>query len=95
MGMFWLYLIPFVLCSWMGYTIILIVHHRSIGLYLFDAVTTYCVEIASHRHGCCVLQRCIDFSTGGHRQHLVSVIVANALVLSQDAYGHCTVCFSI
>jgi hypothetical protein len=56
--------------------------------FLFDAVTTYCVEIASHRHGCCVLQRCIDFSTGVHRQHLVSVIVANALVLSQDAYGN-------
>lgn len=30
--------------------------------FVYDAVSAHCVEVATHRHGCCVLQRCIDFS---------------------------------
>lgn len=30
--------------------------------FIYDAVSENCVEVATHRHGCCVLQRCIDFS---------------------------------
>jgi hypothetical protein len=31
--------------------------------FIYDAVTTNCVHVASHRHGCCVLQRCIDYAS--------------------------------
>lgn len=31
--------------------------------FIYDAACGHCVEIATHRHGCCVLQRCIDFAT--------------------------------
>lgn len=30
--------------------------------FVYDAVSDNCIEVATHRHGCCVLQRCIDFS---------------------------------
>jgi hypothetical protein len=30
--------------------------------FIYDAVSEHCIEVATHRHGCCVLQRCIDFS---------------------------------
>jgi len=30
-----------------------------------------CVEVATHRHGCCVLQRCVDFADEGQRARLV------------------------
>lgn len=30
--------------------------------FIYDAVSENCIEVATHRHGCCVLQRCIDFS---------------------------------
>ncbi len=46
------------------------------------------MEIATHRHGCCVLQRCIDFATPSQKKALVEVISAHALVLSQDAFGN-------
>lgn len=35
--------------------------------FIFDAVTERCVEVATHRHGCCVMQRCIDFGDSSQR----------------------------
>jgi hypothetical protein len=31
--------------------------------FIFDAVAADLVSVATHRHGCCVLQRCIDFAS--------------------------------
>ena len=31
--------------------------------FVYDAVSANCVEVATHRHGCCVMQRCIDFAS--------------------------------
>lgn len=51
--------------------------------FVYDAACGHTKDIATHRHGCCVLQRCIDFATPAQRQRLVKEIAANALVLSQ------------
>ena len=32
--------------------------------FVYDAAAAHTVDIATHRHGCCVLQRCIDFANG-------------------------------
>ncbi|XP_077224806.1 uncharacterized protein LOC143858089 [Tasmannia lanceolata] len=56
--------------------------------FIFDAAAKYCVEIACHRHGCCVLQRCIAHSTGKQREKLVAEISSNGLLLAQDAFGN-------
>ncbi|XP_002961917.2 pumilio homolog 12 [Selaginella moellendorffii] len=56
--------------------------------FIFDAAAQHCVEVGTHRHGCCVLQRCVDFSKGVQKERLVGEIAANALVLSQDQYGN-------
>ncbi|XP_039063907.1 pumilio homolog 2-like [Hibiscus syriacus] len=61
--------------------------------FIFDAAATYCVEIATHQHGCCVLQRCISHSTGEYKKKLVEEISANGLLLAQDAYGNYVVQF--
>ncbi|KAL5992382.1 hypothetical protein ACLOJK_013299 [Asimina triloba] len=55
--------------------------------FIFDAATKYCVEVATHRHGCCVLQRCIGHSSGDHRDNLVAEISSNGLLLAQDPFG--------
>lgn len=31
--------------------------------FIYDAVCANCIEVASHKHGCCVLQRCFDHAT--------------------------------
>ncbi|XP_059648069.1 putative pumilio homolog 7, chloroplastic [Cornus florida] len=61
--------------------------------FIFVAAAKYCVDIATHQHGCCVLQRCISHSTGEHREKLVAEISANGLLLSQDAFGNYVVQF--
>ncbi|EOX98806.1 hypothetical protein QUC31_014973 [Theobroma cacao] len=61
--------------------------------FIFVAAAKYCVDIATHQHGCCVLQRCISHSTGEYRENLVAEISANGLLLAQDAYGNYVVQF--
>ncbi|KAK9270001.1 hypothetical protein L1049_025574 [Liquidambar formosana] len=63
--------------------------------FIFDAATKFCVDIATHRHGCCVLQKCITHSTGERREKLVSEISANGLLLAQDAFGNYVVQYII
>ncbi len=35
--------------------------------FIYDAVTRHCITVATHRHGCCVLQRCIDYASDGQK----------------------------
>jgi len=58
--------------------------------FIYDAVTSgnNCVEVATHRHGCCVLQRCIDHASEKQKIQLIHEITNNALVLVQDPYGN-------
>jgi hypothetical protein len=51
--------------------------------FVYDAAAAHCTEIATHRHGCCVLQRCIDFATPTQKTELVGEIARHALPLSQ------------
>jgi hypothetical protein len=56
--------------------------------FIYNAVAANCVEVATHRHGCCVLQRCIDHASDSQRVQLVNEITFNALTLVQDPYGN-------
>lgn len=51
--------------------------------FVYNAAGAHALEIATHRHGCCVLQRCIDFATPYQRRVLVDNIAQHALPLSQ------------
>ncbi|KAK4694979.1 pumilio RNA-binding family, partial [Lecanoromycetidae sp. Uapishka_2] len=56
--------------------------------FIFDTVGLNCVAVGTHRHGCCVLQRCIDHATGIQKAKLISQITANAFHLVQDPFGN-------
>lgn len=56
--------------------------------FVFDAVAASVGDVARHRHGCCVIQRCLDSPPSEARSHLVRRIVEKALELMQDAYGN-------
>ncbi|XP_062098028.1 putative pumilio homolog 7, chloroplastic [Humulus lupulus] len=62
---------------------------------IFHAAAKYCIDIATHQHGCCVLQWCISYSTGKHQDKLVTEITNNALFLAQDPYGNYVIQFII
>ncbi|KAK3230865.1 hypothetical protein Dsin_002746 [Dipteronia sinensis] len=63
--------------------------------FIFDAAAKFCVDIATHRHGCCVLQRCIAHSFGEHRDKLITEISTNGLLLAQDPFGNYVVQYII
>ncbi|KAI9106382.1 hypothetical protein K1719_021910 [Acacia pycnantha] len=63
--------------------------------FIFYAAAKFCVDIATHRHGCCVLQRCIDHSVGKYRDKLVAEICRHALLLAQDPFGNYVVQYII
>ena len=56
--------------------------------FIYDAVGNYCVIVGTHRHGCCVLQRCIDHAQGFQRAQLIARITHCAFDLVQDPFGN-------
>ncbi len=56
--------------------------------FVFDAVANSVGDVARHRHGCCVIQRCLDSPPSAARSNLVLRIVDKSLELMQDAYGN-------
>ena len=47
-----------------------------------------CLDVARHRHGCCVLQRCMDYAPAETKRRLVLAVAAHGLELSQNAFGN-------
>ena len=56
--------------------------------FIFDAVGKNCIVVGTHRHGCCVLQRCIDHASGQQKADLIAQITQNAFALVQDPFGN-------
>ncbi|KAG6026556.1 hypothetical protein E4U40_001989 [Claviceps sp. LM458 group G5] len=63
--------------------------------FIFDAVGNHCIEVGTHRHGCCVLQRCIDHASGDQKPWLISRITQHARILVQDPFGNYVVQYII
>ncbi|OMJ23105.1 Pumilio domain-containing protein [Smittium culicis] len=56
--------------------------------FIYDSVSNNCIEVATHRHGCCVFQRCIDVASTAQLDQLVDKVTENALELVQDPFGN-------
>lgn len=58
------------------------------AIFIFEAVGAHCVTVGTHRHGCCVLQRCIDHADGLQKGKMVDHVIRNAYSLVQDPFGN-------
>lgn len=56
--------------------------------FIFEAVGNNCLEVGTHRHGCCVMQRCIDHATGEQKDWLIKKITESSVPLVQDPFGN-------
>jgi len=56
--------------------------------FIYNAIAANLIEVATHRHGCCVLQRSIDHASPSQRLQLVTEIIFNSLYLVQDPFGN-------
>ncbi|KAG6533489.1 uncharacterized protein LOC121978670 [Zingiber officinale] len=61
--------------------------------FLFEPAVANCIELARDRQGCCVLQKCMTELDGEQKLRLISKLVAQARVLSEDPYGNYVVQF--
>lgn len=63
--------------------------------FIFDTACENALEIATHRHGCCVLQRCLDFGTKQQCQKLCDKLLSNIDKLTLDPFGNYVVQYII
>merc|ERR1711965_1210433 len=56
--------------------------------FMYDAVHSEVVRVSTHRHGCCVLQRCLDHAPEPQREPIVQMVVHNAKKLVLDPFGN-------
>jgi hypothetical protein len=63
--------------------------------FIYNVVCLNVFDLATHRHGCCVLQRCIDAANLIQKEKLVDKIIECAVELVQDAFGNYVVQYVI
>ncbi|KAL9083305.1 MAG: hypothetical protein Q9159_005868 [Coniocarpon cinnabarinum] len=56
--------------------------------FIIEAVAGHVIVVGTHRHGCCVIQRCIDHATPDQKAQLVAAVTECALPLVQDPFGN-------
>ncbi|CAH0478875.1 unnamed protein product [Peronospora belbahrii] len=56
--------------------------------FVFDAVCKECTTVGTHRHGCCVLQRCLDAANTMQKAAVIEQVERQAMKLMQDPYGN-------
>lgn len=66
----------------------LIIYKEKNNQFIYDSISSQCMIVATHRHGCCVIQRCIDHATPSQRDQLVSRVTYYALPLVQNSFGN-------
>lgn len=60
----------------------------SCNQFIFDTVEKHCLDVSCHRHGCCVVQRCLDAATPVQLESLVAALVGCADTLVTNAFGN-------
>ena len=60
-------------------------HHAA---FIFEAVQAETVRVSTHRHGCCVLQRCLDHARDEQRVPIIAMVVHHAKKLVLDPFGN-------
>ena len=56
--------------------------------FIINAVVADLIVVTRHRHGCSVVQRCIDASNAPQRMALMDKIMGNTVQLSQDPFAN-------
>jgi hypothetical protein len=56
--------------------------------FIINAVIDDLIVVTRHRHGCSVVQRCIDAANPTQRSSLMEKILANAVALCQDPFAN-------
>lgn len=56
--------------------------------FIYNAMIKQCVEIACHKHGCCVMQKCIDGADTAQKMELTYEIARHTRTFVKNPYGN-------
>jgi hypothetical protein len=56
--------------------------------FIFETMIKKCREIACHKHGCCVMQKCIDGANEDQKFRLIDEIIKNTLNFVRNPFGN-------
>ena len=56
--------------------------------FIYAACMAYCDQIGSDKHGCCVMQRCLEKGLTSQKLALADVIISRIHFLIEDPYGN-------
>jgi hypothetical protein len=59
-----------------------------VNQFIYDMICDSYVELATNKHGCCVIQKCLDYATPHQKVELMKRTLANTLILMCDQFGN-------
>lgn len=63
--------------------------------FIYDSCEEHCITIATQKHGCCVVQKCLDFATPKQSKSLMKVVIRHAYSLVQNQYANYVISYII
>jgi hypothetical protein len=56
--------------------------------FVYDIFLNDFIELATHKHGCCVMQKCIDYANAKQKHDLILRVIQNTYILMCDQFGN-------
>ena len=56
--------------------------------FIYEALTQDIMDIARHKYGCSMLQRCLDYATEEQARLVSDRVAVDAMPLIEDAFGN-------
>jgi len=56
--------------------------------FIYDAINDDCVDVATHKVGCTLINRCVDYANDQQLHQLVTKVTSHCLDLVQDQFGN-------
>jgi len=63
--------------------------------FIFEILQEHIVAIATNKHGCCALQKCLELADKIHKECLTNSIIKNSIILMTDQFGNYVIQFVI
>lgn len=57
-------------------------------IFIFETAKNNLVQIATNKHGCCVLQKCLELADKAYKESLINQIIENSIILMTDQFGN-------
>ena len=69
--------------------------NQYLKIFVYEILQEHMVAIATNKHGCCALQKCLELADTVHKESLIDTIIKNSIILMTDQFGNYVIQFVI